>query len=171
MNKTIPILYYVYEITKNEIPCYVGKGTGKRVLAHFKSYAKSDIAKQIQKNPSEYDYNILHETRDEKEAYDLERTCVINYFEQGIELVNVMHSTTHRKTRRKTLINALNKIDGMIVCYEWESTFKDLAHSLYAMIRNTLQIEKEMEWKGLDVSKISIGYSKLNNGLVKFKVI
>ena len=107
-NKIIPKNgYYVYIITENDKICYIGKGKKNRVLSHIKGNGNKYISKK--RNIHKYDWFIVYKTLNEFEAFNYERTLLLDAKENNIELYNIIYSTRSAKEKEEYTKNILKE--------------------------------------------------------------
>lgn len=102
--KVIPInCFYVYIITEGEIVCYIGKGTGKRVLSHFNGRGNVLLGTKIKSDPHLYSWAILEEYDNEYDCLDYEEQLILECKKAKHKLYNKVHydsSSTYNKEFR-----------------------------------------------------------------------
>lgn len=92
--------YYVYIITEDGQPCYIGKGKRNRVLSHFERNCDSLVSYKIRENRMAFDWAILETFENEADAHSFEKEIIIALKNSKVKLYNTVYYTKSRYNLR-----------------------------------------------------------------------
>lgn len=137
--QAIPVSnYYVYAILEDDKICYVGKGTKKRVLQHFKK-GDSLISNMIAINPHRYRWVIINEFKSETAAFESEKELIYLLKDKGFKLYNTIHYKKDKE--RFNQINLAVSILNNLSAYWFK---KNDVVSISELASRTLEILKKI---------------------------